>query len=352
MARLSLRSGKAVANPKLRARTPVLAALLTATVVVGLGPVFRGPLSGQTRPLVFAQPPGGREQANCGSTALGLTPLTELGSASYEGVEGGLYPGGINHSPAAYERAGLERTRLVVPRDQSGQPSSAGSIVLLSLGMSNAAQEFSAFKRQADIDPRKNPRVVVVNGARGGQDAVRIASPSAPYWAMVDKALSDTGVSREQVQVVWLKEAIAGEREPFPADARRLEQALASAVEVAARRYPNLQIVYVSSRTYGGYASTRLNPEPVAYESGFAVKWLIAEHIRSGAGGPWVAWGPYLWTDGTRGRSDGLVWTCEDVRADGTHPSPSGMRKAGELLLEFFTTEETAKSWFVRKPTP
>jgi hypothetical protein len=63
---------------------------------------------------------------------------------------------------------------------------------------------------------------------------------------------------------------------------------------------------------------------------------------------PWLAWGPYLWTDGTKGRSDGLVWTCADVRADGTPPSPtSGAQKVAGLLLRFFTTSSTAKRWFL-----
>ena len=43
--------------------------------------------------------------------------------------------------------------------------------------------------------------------------------------------------------------------------------------------------------------------------------------------GPWLGWGPYLWTDGLLGRSDGLVWSCDDVEADGTHPSKTGVQK-------------------------
>jgi hypothetical protein len=77
------------------------------------------------------------------------------------------------------------------------------------------------------------------------------------------------------------------------------------------------------------------------------VKWLVQERIRHRLKSrPWLGWGPYLWTDGTKGRSDGLVWTCADVRADGTHPSPTGQQKVSALLLRFFTTNATAKRWF------
>ena len=126
-------------------------------------------------------------------------------------------------------------------------------------------------------------------------------------------------------------------------------------------RYPNLQLVYISSRIYAGYATSTLNPEPYAYESGFAVKWVVAAQIeqrRSGRvdvdGGnlddrnaaPWIGWAAYLWTDGTKGRSDGLIWTQSDVQSDGTHPSQSGQQKVGKLLLDFFKT----RTWFLAEP--
>jgi hypothetical protein len=292
----------------------------------------------------------GRTSADCSRTSTGLPALIDLGPESYGGYSGGLYPGGLNEPSPEYRQEGLAAAQRIQPLDRFGQPYPGGKVVLLSIGMSNATQEFSAFKRWADADAQKHPSLAIVDGAQGGWDAVDISKPTAEYWAEVDRRLRSAGVSRSQVQVAWLKEAIANESAAFPTDAQKLRFRLREIVRIMAERYPSLQIVYLASRTYGGYSTRPLNPEPFAYESGFAVKWLIEERITGEASGPWLAWGPYLWTDGTRGRSDGLTWTCADTVADGVHPSASGQRKVAELLLSFFRTEPTANSWFLREP--
>jgi hypothetical protein len=47
------------------------------------------------------------------------------------------------------------------------------------------------------------------------------------------------------------------------------------------------------------------------------------------------------------------VWTCADVAEDGIHPSASGRLKVARLLLAFFTSDPTARPWFVeRVPRP
>jgi lysophospholipase L1-like esterase len=282
-----------------------------------------------------------RMEADCAATSVGLSPLTDLGGGRYHGYRGGLYPDGRNVPPKAYAKTGAARGKAVKPVE--------GKVVLLSIGMSNTTQEFSAFKRIADADARKSPALTIVDGAQGGQDAEIVKDPTSRFWRVVDQRLAAAGATARQVQAVWLKEAIARESTPFPADAKRLQADLAAIVRNLRARFPNLKLVYLSSRTYGGYASTPLNPEPFAYESGFAVKWLVADRIAGRLKGPWVGWGPYLWTDGERGRRDGLVWTCADTRpSDGTHPSESGRQKVAQLLLKFFTTDATARPWFLK----
>jgi hypothetical protein len=295
--------------------------------------------------------PAGRSapRADCTRTSVGLTPLNDLKKGSYKGFQGGLYPNGANSAPARYVKQGQGFLKLVKPRAGDGTLRPGGKVVLLSVGMSNTTQEFSAFKPMADADPKKDPSLVVVDGAQGGQDAERVKDPGARFWQVIDQRLGRAGVTAAQVQVAWLKQAISGPSEIFPEDARRLQTDLASIVGVMRTRYANLRVVYVSSRIYAGYASSRLNPEPYAYQSGFAVKWLIQDRIQGRSKGrPWLTWGPYLWADGTRARSDGLTWACEDFRSDGTHPSPSGRRKVAERLLRFFETSSTGKVWFVR----
>lgn len=292
--------------------------------------------------LVLPAAAPARSAADCGQTSVASTPLSDLGSATYFGYHGGLYANGKNTAPKAYLNTGLARAKSVKPI--------GGKVVLLSIGMSNTTQEFSAFKRIADADPRKSPTLTIVDGAQGGQDAEIIKSPTARFWTVVDQRLTLAGATASQVQVVWLKQAIARESNPFPADAKRLKTDLAAILDNLRARFPNLKLIYLSSRTYGGYASTALNPEPFAYDSGFAVKWLVLDRIAGKLKGPWVAWGPYLWTNGEKGRKDGLVWTCADTRpSDGTHPSPSGQQKVAQLLLNFFTANPTARPWFVTR---
>ncbi|MCA9922179.1 MAG: hypothetical protein KC421_07400 [Anaerolineales bacterium] len=285
-------------------------------------------------------PAPGTPVANVCQTVTGLMPLNDLGSDSYQGFQGGLYPGGTNAAPADY----LNRAMQAVNNINTNEP-----FVLLSIGMSNTMREFETFQQVADADTRKNPNLIIINGAQTSQDSATISDPNADYWAGVDSKLTQIRLTPDDVRVVWLKEAHARPDLPFPQDAQQLQAETAAIIDILNTRYPNLEIIYLSSRIYAGYATNDLNPEPYAYQGGFAVKWLIEEKMSDPQyTGPALLWGPYMWADGLTPRSDGLTWACDDFKNDMTHPSELGKAKVANLLLDFFTTDETAV-WFTNK---
>ncbi len=284
--------------------------------------------------------------ANCAGSSTGLIAIPDLGTGTYLGQQGGLYPGGTNTLPAAYADAGVDAAQAITPRDVQGRPDPNGKIVLLSIGMSNTLIEFSALLGNQRNDSRRDPAVLLVNGAQGGQDASRWVDPNAPVWSYVESQLHKAGATDAQVEAIWLKQAQAAPTSDFDTYRQSLERQMAASVTDAAARFPNLQQVFVSPRTYAGYSTTRLNPEPYAYQTGFADKLLVAQSVAQPKIRPWIGWGPYLWTDGTKGRSDGFTWTCADARAsDGTHPSDQGAAKVAEQLQQFFAVSQFSP-WF------
>lgn len=302
-------------------------------------------------------PPSGA--TGCAGTSVGFAPLNDLGGETYQGQPGGLYPTGGNSRPGAHDAAGVALGRAIGPLDRDGVPDANGRYVFLSIGMSNTTQEFSTFKRLADADPFKNPALVVVDGAQGGVTANQWANPGCGCWSTVDQRLAGAGVTSTQVVAAWVKQANAAPTSAFPAHAQELKNHIIATVENLKTRYPNVQLAYLSSRIYGGYATTMLNPEPYAYESAFAVRWAIEDQMngspslnfdpaRGSVGAPWLAWGPYLWADGMRPRSDGLTWACSDFAPDGTHPSDAGRRKVANMLLAFMSSDATARGWYLR----
>jgi hypothetical protein len=301
--------------------------------------------------------------ADCTVTNLGLIPFPDLGGGFYKGVAGGLYPNGMNARPAEHEAAGLQiALDQVQPRDTNGTVNATnGRIVLLSIGMSNTTQEWGGgFQPLANADPAKNPRLVLVDGAQGGQAATDWTSFNSLTWTNIQNRLRNAGVSTNQVQIIWMKHARRNPTQPFPLHAQLLQTNLEEILRVAQQRYPNLKIAYLSSRTRS-YATNvgGLNPEPFAYESALSVRGLIEKQLNGNlnytpANGPvvvpWLSWGPYLWADGTNPRSDRFAWLCSDLQNDFTHPSPGGgVPKVGAQLLAFFKTDVTTTPWFLKK---
>jgi hypothetical protein len=308
-------------------------------------------------------------------------PLTDMGAATYKGMfVGGLYGRGENSIPEPHLTEGLMRARGVQPLDAAGVPSGMGKYVMISVGMSNTTMEFcngpngmppcsgiSFMGRAEDDNDINHTTLSIVNGALGSRIAASWDSAMDPDYDRVrDTVLQPRGLTEAQVVVAWVKVANPDPSDALPAqnaDAYELLERLGNIMRSMKTRFPNLSMVFLSSRIYAGYATTGLNPEPYAYESGFAVKMLIeAQRAQMESGqivdaragdldyrtvAPWLAWSAYLWADGTNARSDGLRWEQSDLAADGTHPGPEGQEKVGNLLINFFKGSPVTKCWFL-----
>jgi hypothetical protein len=324
-----------------------------------------------------------------------LVPITEL-TAPYKGEDGGLYGDGKNTPPETHQAAHLRESGQIVPRAGNGDPATGGKIGFITIGFSNPSIESEDFLRVANADPQKSPEVVMVNGCIGGRSAVMWAWDGADVlpaaeqerldremdllhmpktqrrsavgtpkdtWPTLAKRVKDAGLSPLQVQVAWLKHVEANPKPlgDFPAHARALQADITAVLQIARHHYPNLRVVYLSSRTFGGWSGRESgSPEPYAYESGFGTRWIVQNQIKGDAQlnydpargdvkAPLVLWGPYLWACGPTPRKlDGLNWTQDDVRADQLHPNENGVRKTTALLINFFKTTEGPARWFLK----
>jgi len=86
-----------------------------------------------------------------------------------------------------------------------------------------------------------------------------------------------------------------------------MQEELVRVLHILHNKFPNLKIAYLSSRIYGGWAASPLNPEPHAYEEGFSVKWLIADQIAGKPGKPGLNYDPAKGAYNRRGLPGDLI---------------------------------------------
>ncbi|HEY4001997.1 MAG TPA: DUF547 domain-containing protein [Candidatus Xenobia bacterium] len=294
----------------------------------------------------------------------GLTPLTDLGTGSYKGFQGGLYPDGSNQLPKAHLEAGQSAAEEIIPRDTTGRPSNTGAIAVLGIGSTTATLEYEWLEQNvAPKDKELNKFLKFADTGSIGQSASARALGQKGleqdrFWNLVDTHLKEIGCTAQQVQVAWVEDSDLDVKDGFPQDAKALQAELKGLVQGIHDHCPHCQVCYLSSHIYAGYA-TRLCQEPYAYETGFAVKWLIEDQIKGDAElncdpqrgairAPWLAWGPYVWADGEKPRRDGLTYVDADFRhEDHMHPNAGAMDKVAKALLRFFKTDTMASAWTV-----
>ncbi len=295
-------------------------------------------------------------------TTTPITPIDDLGTGSYQGEEGGLYPDGSNTRPTGQNSYGVMLGDAIQPLDSTGNPDPNGKYAFLAIGESTALDAFGGgFLPIAQYDPQINSHLVFVDGAQGGGTPKLFAPVNANYWEMIlNNYLPDAGVTAQQVVVAWIEDSDGMSTGSFPSDMTQMQSQYEEMMNDLRTLFPNLVMVYFSSRIYAGYSNgvKKIDPEPYAYEAGFAVKNAIADQLNGNANlnynpslgpvvAPWMSWGPYYWANGLLARSDGLIWTCQDLQSDGTHPSNSGELKVAGELLNFFKTDDTTTPWFL-----
>ncbi len=297
-------------------------------------------------------------RANPPRSSIGCAPLTCDVHEDYLGEERGLYPGRQNVAPASHLERGIALTRDITPRDPFGNPDPEGQVGFMALGLSNTSSEFQVFQHLVSACGTVNAKLVLVNAAQPRKSAEVMAVADSNYWRVTERRIKQDKLTAQQIQVVWIKTAVKDPTAPFPAEPKRLYQCLRDTLHHVRTRFPNVKIAYLSSRSYGGYSEIPLSPEPHAFESAFAMKWLIRDQLaghpdlnpyaeKGPVRCPWLSWGPYLWADGVQLRNDGLSYVREDMIWDGVHPSPSGRNKIAALLFNFFALDRTAARWFL-----
>ncbi len=271
-----------------------------------------------------------------------------------------LYRDSSNQMPTAHRIKGEAIAKALQPLNASGNVDLAnGKFAAIAEGMSNTRDEMNAFNTL--LTSRKSElhtAFTFANLSQGGCDLL--------CW--VDKGV---GSINRQVQIAFVKhsnnrpqKADGTPEDPnsafpnkasknFPTHAQITKAHLKTRLLNMKKQYPNLKMVFFTSRAFGGWTCAPAASdyrEPVAYEEGFAVKWLIDDQITgrdpelrfdgANAPAPWIAWGPYLW--------DAQKWTQDLFKSDGAHMCEKGTAIVAQMWFDFFMADNTARPWFAK----
>lgn len=304
-------------------------------------------------------------QKNCNRVTLNFTPLCDLGSDSFMGYTGGLYPNGQNKPQGNYKLDIAQRADMVEPLDSNGIAAEDGKIVMIGVGASNPRTEFAAFQNLLDTFKSRNPDLITVNTCQGGQGVQKMNNPADNYWKLADNIFDSMKVHPLQVQIAWIETENTQKGDSiFPSAPLSLINDLKILLQTLKLKYPNLMLCYLSARAYSGWASSSLGKgleHPRDYYNGWACKWLIDSAAAGKDGfiykgnGAQIAlplYSTYMWTNKGDTRKDGFSVDCNtDIGADGLHLSAAGDMKLGAQILSFFAGDSSSIPWFIDTKT-
>ena len=224
-----------------------------------------------------------------------------------------------------------------------------GVIGLVCIGMSNSNQECDDFiaKLAGEFAGQVNPQVRVVNCAVPGNAIEKWNDPAYDkLWEKcIQQRIPQAGLRPDQIRVVWHKaadmfttDASGAAFPPYPdpnADYFHFYENLTTFAARLHEKLPSVKAVYVTSRSYGGFADKESRGEPHSYEEGLALNQWLKDHLQ--VDGVWYGWGPYLWapdcaTGAVNGR--GVCYERGDYREDGIHPEHGARDKISQMLHE------------------
>lgn len=303
-----------------------------------------------------------------GVSPLSLVPLTagqlyiSETDPSQTPYETFLYPGASNDMPPSHRAAGEALAASIQPLDANGNVDiENGKIAVVVEGFSNPFHEMNHFiQYYLQNNPAVNPKVTMVNKSIRG----------CPLNCWYKKGVDSVDY---QVQIVIMKHsnntpqnADGSPRFPdepftnaaskrFPRHALLSKEMLKIRILDVKKKYPNLKLLFLTSRAYGGWTCAPASigyGEPVAFEEGFSVKWLIEDQILArdpdlqfsgpNAKAPWMAWGPYLWDP---------TWT-QDMFVDGVHPCTPGLEIVARKWYDFLMQDALGWLWFRDNESP
>jgi hypothetical protein len=286
-------------------------------------------------------------------------PINDLGKGTFQGYQGGLFPGGSNKIPAGDYATDLMRVcRNIQPLDTFGNVSSSGKITFISLGGSTGGHNMRQLKAQTEGNPLTNQNLLLLNCDNGKRTASlnSQSNPNDPYWNHVTQILTGgTHSSYRQVQIVYVEADDTSKLNiTFPDRALLVKDDLKACLQVYKQKFPNLKIVYVLGRTRTFGNQQLFNREPSPYYFGWACKWMIEDQMNGVKGTeykgknaviPMITWGWYQWADSLPRKTDGFYWRQSETK-DGLHATDIGQDTLATRFQNFLFTDKYASAWY------
>jgi len=289
-------------------------------------------------------------------------PINDLGTGTYMGFIGGLYPAGKNIYSGAYKRDLINFATNTKPLNGPGVVDSVkGKILFISLGASTSGHLMDSLKQKTIRDSANvNPYLKLLNCSNGGGVASlqQIANLNDPYWDHVTRIILNSKSTYKQVEIIYMEtEDSVNNVFGFPDRPYLFRDHAIAAIQTCKIKCPNLKFIYVLGRTTT-FGDVRLtNKEPSPYYNGWGWKFMIEAQINGAAGtqykglnpvAPMVTWGWYEWANGTNiPRKDGFTWQESDTE-DGIHATPAGEDTLSTRFRNFLLTDRVASMWYKR----